>query len=637
MTTNPHPFTTPYADRDAAELLGATQLYVPLELADAAEVNNSDLSLQFAGIKLRSTRAVYHRDNEDLRPDDGVNVLHSADGTHWIKGAAGNGASSETIYYVSSFSSIADALTEIGSDAATLVIDIPQTLTDDTAFPATLSIRVENGGVIDCDGFDLTINGTFSAGLYQIFSDFSSSEITFSAATALPGFPEWWGAVVNDAGVDNSAAINASIVACPVTQLQAASYYYSDPIVIRGDVKALLGAPLAFPGAAPTTTLIQTSASETKLSIGPSSWTGTAQNTAHVRDINFTRSVAPSIASGAEGIRLQYTVWPTIENVLLIDDIVGVHMIGLNQSRLNRVFTSRRTAGVGPGTDKFYGFWLDAATDIGFAGGSASTYMTECAAASAVTWTSDIDYQGLLAIGTYGYSDLYINRFETSNLGFGMTFGGNNNSSGTIDNKNTDVQINNVILDACHQAGIQFVQTSLYGSISVLGGFISTQDDSYGFIYNSSLSAITVSGVNILMGYASGTNTAAVVAANSKNITMVGNSVTDPKSVAGVYQISGTTDSRFEDRITCNSLTNGNAAIVISSSSARNYFGMSVQGKASAFSVGYYNPDDTTTASEFNCTGLDAAACAAGKLYYNGGAISSFGVFGTSNLASGVI
>lgn len=82
---NPHPFATPYADRDEAALLSAQQQYVPLELADAAEVGNTDLSLQFAGIKLRSTGATYHRDADDTQANDGENVIYSEDGMHWLK------------------------------------------------------------------------------------------------------------------------------------------------------------------------------------------------------------------------------------------------------------------------------------------------------------------------------------------------------------------------------------------------------------------------------------------------------------------------------------------------------------------------------------------------------------------------
>lgn len=87
MPGNPHPFTAPYADRDASALLGAEQLYVQIELADSDEVTNTDLSQQFASIKLRSTGKSYHRDPEDIQEPDGVNVLQSADGMHWIEDA----------------------------------------------------------------------------------------------------------------------------------------------------------------------------------------------------------------------------------------------------------------------------------------------------------------------------------------------------------------------------------------------------------------------------------------------------------------------------------------------------------------------------------------------------------------------
>ncbi len=82
-----HPFKGPYDARDAAALLAATKLHIRMVMADADEVRNTNLAGQFAGVYVVANRANYRLDTEDLQGDDGINVIHSLDGMHFIKAA----------------------------------------------------------------------------------------------------------------------------------------------------------------------------------------------------------------------------------------------------------------------------------------------------------------------------------------------------------------------------------------------------------------------------------------------------------------------------------------------------------------------------------------------------------------------
>lgn len=85
MSGNPHPFASPYANRDAAALLGATKQHERMVVADADEVRNTDFSGQFGGLYVRANAANYNLNTEDLSADDGVNTIIDGAGNHFLK------------------------------------------------------------------------------------------------------------------------------------------------------------------------------------------------------------------------------------------------------------------------------------------------------------------------------------------------------------------------------------------------------------------------------------------------------------------------------------------------------------------------------------------------------------------------
>lgn len=548
-------------------------------------------------------------------------------------GALGTGGDDTAAFSAASASGFGQVLIPKGS----YLISSSITLAPLMVFARGAVLLIQNG---------VTVN--FAAGLsaevYQIFTCYGTGNVVINNQFTSVGYPEWWGAQTNNLSADCSTAINACIVACPVTYLQEAVYQTASTILHQTAGRSVIGAMNGnVAGNGQGSTIQIGSGTATIYQIGPNSYTGTLQSNNVLRYVSLTRSANLVTQSACSGLLMQFTVWTDIDRVFTTQSQYGFQIRGNGNLRMNFCVTNRTSASVGAGTDQYYGFYLNADTNIGFAGGNASVYLDGCGVGNGITWTSALDYQGLIAIGTYGYSDLFINKFETSQMGQGITLVGTGNTSGTIDYKNEDVQITNCILDTCNIAGIEIYNTSLYGVVQITGGYIATNTSNtsfYGIYYSNNKGAISVSQVEILLGVNSGTGIYAVYTdGTNKGITHTNNIAYECSSTGGVYRLDNVSNSYFGDQIRNYSVTNGNAAIIITNSSSRNVFQMTVVGKASAFSVGYYAVTTNTTYNEYRCSGIDPA-CLSNPTYkmdYNGTAITTATTFGTGNLTQGIM
>lgn len=485
-------------------------------------------------------------------------------------------------------------------------------------------------------GQTVTFSGPLIAGVGQIFS--GAGAVSIAAGFTTTGYPEWWGAVTGSGGSDNSPAINSCIVAVTVCQLQAAQYQTIGTILMQTNNRALMGASPDIIGTGGSTFIVNSSGTANIMQVGPNTYSGTFQNTAIIKNILFQRSTAP-VNSGSPpvGLLVQYTVWVAVNNVISQDSTIGFEILGCANLFYDKDFALRATAYTG-GADKFYGFWLNAATNIGGAGGTESAYISNSGTSSTVTWSSSIDYQGFVASGTYGYSDIFLTHFATANLGYGIDLVGNGSTSSTFDNLNEDVRIYDPILDSVGIAGIQFNGTSLYGAIQVIGGyinFIPGASSPVGINYINSNGGIFVTGVQVMCQQ--NTTGKGMTATSSRGIISIANNYFECKGVP--VTLSGVTNSRFEDQIRAYSLgSTGVPAVQISSSSSHLIIRNQVEGAASAYSQGFYLSDSTTSYSEFNATGLVNSAIAdPSKILNNGTGVSTVGAFGTSNYATGVM
>ncbi len=174
---------------------------------------------------------------------------------------------------------LAAAVASADSVNKTIVVTSPITI-DDVTVPATIALRCELGGVITVGtGKTLTINGPFSAGLYQCFS--GAGSVVFGSGSVSEVYPEWWGAVgnydiISDEGVDCSDAFNKAVDSLTyiktndtariyqggnVIQLQAGTYKFSTPWLLGGS-DTYTGKPLTVAGRGQAATVLYYSAKD---------------------------------------------------------------------------------------------------------------------------------------------------------------------------------------------------------------------------------------------------------------------------------------------------------------------------------------------------------------------------------------
>jgi parallel beta-helix repeat protein len=150
------------------------------------------------------------------------------------------------------------AITAIGATATTLYIDDTATMSAVVTVPATCTVIVNKGGVIDQAGNGLTfngplimqggtitndstlaINGMFQAGLYEAFT--STGTVTFGADSVDMVYPEWSGGIGDDS-TDCSTAINNIISSGrPVYLNKGKTYLVTSAITMNQDGARLCG------------------------------------------------------------------------------------------------------------------------------------------------------------------------------------------------------------------------------------------------------------------------------------------------------------------------------------------------------------------------------------------------------------
>ncbi len=113
------------------------------------------------------------------------------------------------VYDNRDYANLAAAITAIGNTVGELHIWDAETLTASATFPATLGVVIHKGGsIVKAAAYTLTISGPFEAGLYQVFSGFTT--VTLSQVKQV--YPQWFGAVGNGT-TDDTAAFTAALAA----------------------------------------------------------------------------------------------------------------------------------------------------------------------------------------------------------------------------------------------------------------------------------------------------------------------------------------------------------------------------------------------------------------------------------------
>jgi hypothetical protein len=108
-----------------------------------------------------------------------------------------------TIAPSSGFSSFISA---IGVTEIEILITTAINITSNLTIPSNVSVRILKGGsFVISSGVTLTVNGGFSAGIYQVIS--GSGVISFGGGALSIIYPQWWGVIGGAGSVDDYAKI----------------------------------------------------------------------------------------------------------------------------------------------------------------------------------------------------------------------------------------------------------------------------------------------------------------------------------------------------------------------------------------------------------------------------------------------
>lgn len=125
-------------------------------------------------------------------------------------------------------STIEAALTAIGTTNKATMLLRPGTwaVTADLTIPANVTLKIPAGAVLSiATGKTLTINGSFEAGLYQVFDCVGTGTIVFGSGSVAEVYPEWWGENTVPGTTDMTAALNAAVMAHDTVKLSSTTYF----------------------------------------------------------------------------------------------------------------------------------------------------------------------------------------------------------------------------------------------------------------------------------------------------------------------------------------------------------------------------------------------------------------------------
>jgi len=156
----------------------------------------------------------------------------------------------DNVYSLGDFATLADALTAIGSDAATLVVSESMSVVANATVPSTLALAFVGAGAFDiANGITVTIQGGLEAGRRRIFTGTGTANL--AAARVDWVFPEWWGAVAlkatSGAPADSTAAINAALATKKHVSFDSGRYGTTGGHVQIGEGQRVEGKGITYP------------------------------------------------------------------------------------------------------------------------------------------------------------------------------------------------------------------------------------------------------------------------------------------------------------------------------------------------------------------------------------------------------
>lgn len=258
------------------------------------------------------------------------------------------------------------------------------TITVDTEFSS--SVAFKGGRIIDATGVTVSFSQEFKAGVEWIF-EFSDTTVIDVTAKNSRCYLEWFGAVGNVA----SSQLPAFNLALQFKKLELlpVTYYVDGTFTIGQNINNfwMMGGGTDYRSEGLSTRIINMSPVEDTIQIiGESVATAAISefNTEikledfELTRLNLTTPVSGSEATGAKGISAENTLFLRMNRVKCSENYIGYYLSGTVKTVAKDCKAFRSPAVTVDDTnsnDKFFGFWLNGAADIGLAGGNASTFL----------------------------------------------------------------------------------------------------------------------------------------------------------------------------------------------------------------------------------------------------------------------
>lgn len=459
------------------------------------------------------------------------------------------------------------------------------------------------------------------------------------------GYPEWFGAVVNSnsGGIPaaNLAALQACVVLCPVTNLQAADYWISGTWKITTQYRTVRGGVMSDGYNTGTgTRVLCTNTAANIIQVGPDSSPGSPSTffrNITVENVNARWAAAltpPTLGNEITAVKawlVNYVLNCQFKNCSAWEPIIGFYFYAAVYTKVDDC-TVFRSVAYGGTNDFFRGFWPQGGAPV-LAGGNPSLYLTRC----------NVSLGGAPALvsptGAYvngDFSDLFIDDLETSAVpnGIVITGIGASGAAGKL-----DMHIRNPVIDQCNGTGILIDSLNAAGMVTITGGYVQVNDTgvvSKGLWVTGSSNNGSVSiggGIQLLSGV--GTSNYGVYISGQSNC-KVDSTVMIENFFNPVVVDGGSVNVEIAATINNPNTGTGTTAAVNINNAERVRVTCSVDGKSSAFAQGILSVGTNLNKATIDPTLFDATAISSGaanKIVVNSVQLTAPGYYTTAGVA----
>lgn len=298
-------------------------------------------------------------------------------------------------------------------------------------------------------GATLTLLGDLVAPCRTIF--LGAGRVDLTRSRVLAARPEWWGASPDDPTIDCAPAIEAALAAHIVVQLGMGDYHLRRTLSVDRPNRRLWG--VGRTNGERGTRLLRIGSDGAVVRVGTRAAPATINDYLRgidLRWIEVGRTEAPRDDAGPTGVAVRYVLDCVFEGLRANEHAVGYSLRGAVRTLVTDC-AAFRSLFPGSPADAFVGFDLDGTDPPTPTGANASLYLVDCAVRTG-NRPGLAGAVGCRLLGTF--SDSFLIRFETTQLGYGVVVDGGPRQQGRY--AQVDLHLDTPVLDQCGRAGIVF-------------------------------------------------------------------------------------------------------------------------------------------------------------------------------------